>query len=241
MHLLYSRISHPAILNPGPVPETGITMHKPAKGFPMEDPIRNIIFDFGNVICNIDISITENRFVEMGFKVGDPDYPPSASKRLFEELEAGKLTPVQFRDSLRPFFAKPVSDQQIDDAWNALLLDIPQPRIDMLEKIRNNYRIFMLTNTNQIHYLQYVQTFRKQTGYGDFDGLFEKAYYSYRIGLQKPDPEIFRYVLSDSSLLPSETLFIDDTLMHVESARSLGITCRSARGSRSWTFLGYKI
>ena len=219
MHLMFSRISHPAPLNPDA--DTG--HQKTDDRDRAAGPIRNIIFDFGNVICNIDISITENRFVEMGFKVGDPDYPASASKRLFEELEAGKLTPVQFRDSLRPFFTRPVSDQQIDDAWNALLLDIPQPRIDMLEKIRKNYRIFMLTNTNQIHYLQYVQTFRKQTGYDDFDDLFEKAYYSYRIGLQKPDPEIFRYVLNDSSLLPSETLFIDDTLMHVESAHSLGI------------------
>ena len=219
MHLLFSRISHPAPLNPN----TDTVHQKPGDGDRVTDPIRNIIFDFGNVICNIDVRITENRFVEMGFKIDDPDYPASASKRIFEELEAGKLTPAQFRDSLRPFFDQPVSDREIDDAWNALLLDIPQERIDMLEKIRNNYRTFMLTNTNQIHYLQYVQTFRKQTGYDDFDGLFEKAFYSYRIGLQKPDPEIFRYVLNDSHLLPSETLFIDDTLMHVESAHSLGI------------------
>ena len=175
------------------------------------------------MICNIDVKITEKQFVELGFRVNDPAFPASASKKLFEDLESGNLTPQQFRDKLRPFFSMPVSDAMLDHAWNALLLDIPEPRIRLIEQVRKNYRIFMLTNTNEIHYLKYHETFKTQYGYDDFDSLFEKAYYSYRIGLKKPDPEIFRYVLSDSHLDPSETLFIDDTLMHVEGANSVGI------------------
>ncbi|MEI7663628.1 MAG: HAD family phosphatase [Bacteroidota bacterium] len=218
MHLLFSKISHPA----------GNTLD-PACGRQNQPPVKNIIFDFGGVICNIDVRISEKRFVELGFKVNDPEYPAARSKQLFGQLESGDLTPRQFRDELRPFFSRPLTDGQIDDAWNALLLDIPEARIRLLEQIRSNYRIFMLTNTNEIHYLRYRETFRSQYGYDDFDDLFEKAYYSYRIGLSKPDPAIFRHLLNDSRLDPSETLFIDDTLVHVESARSVGIHAHHLR------------
>jgi glucose-1-phosphatase len=185
--------------------------------------IRNIIFDFGGVICNIDVKFAEKRFAELGFVVGDDGSSIARVKKLFEDIETGTLSPDKFRDELKKYFSKPVTDLQLDEAWNALLLDIPEPRIRLLEDLRKCYRIFLLSNTNEIHYLCYLENFRKKFGYANFDALFEKAYFSYCIGLRKPSPEIFRYVLQDSLLDPSETLFIDDTLMHVEGARDAGI------------------
>jgi glucose-1-phosphatase len=185
--------------------------------------IKNIIFDFGGVILNIDVKLTEKAFMDLGINRFDPVHSISRSAGLFRDIETGTLDSRKFRDELRKFFPGPVTDEQLDSAWNALLLDIPEPRIRLLEKVRKNYRIFLLSNTTEIHYTKYLGDFRKQFGYAGFDDLFEKAYLSFRIGLKKPSPEIFRYVLHDSRLDPSETLFIDDTLMHVEGAETAGI------------------
>jgi putative hydrolase of the HAD superfamily len=185
--------------------------------------IKNIIFDFGGVICNIDVKLTEKAFMDLGLKKFDTGRSISDSAGLFEDIETGATSSQHFRDELKKFFVTPVTDDQIDGAWNALLLDIPEPRIRLLEEVRKHYRIFLLSNTNEIHYLCYLERFRKQFGYADFDALFEKAWFSYRIGLKKPSLEIFRYVLEHSHLDPSETLFIDDTLKHVEGARNAGI------------------
>jgi glucose-1-phosphatase len=195
----------------------------PGSRIPHPGYIKNIIFDFGGVICNIDIKKTERRFVEMGFKADGYNSPVSDAKKLFEDIETGAINSQQFRDELKKYFLHPVTDELLDEAWNALLLDIPAARIRLLEELRKHYRIFLLSNTNEIHYHCYLENFRKQFGYGDFDALFEKAYFSYRIGLKKPSMEIFHYVLHDSTMDPSETLFIDDTLIHVEGARNAGI------------------
>jgi len=198
-----SKISHPASLISGPA------------------QIKNIIFDFGGVICNLDIKRTEKQFLALGLQAFTPEYAASGA-RLFQDIETGVVTSRVFRDTLRQFFPNPVSDAQIDDAWNALLLEIPEPRIRVLEKLRKHYRIFLLSNSNEIHYLKYVEDFRRY-GYHDFDDLFEKAYFSFQLGCKKPSPEIFTYVLNDAGLNPSETLFIDDTLVHVKGAQCLGI------------------
>ena len=185
--------------------------------------IKNLIFDFGGVICNIDIKLTEKAFMNLGLKKFDSERSFSDSVGIFEDIETGTITPQNFRNKLRPHFETPVTDEQIDIAWNTLLLDIPDARIRLIEGLRKYYRIFLLSNSNEIHYLKYLENFRDQFGYADFDALFEKAYFSFRVGLKKPSLEIFRYVLQDCQLDPSETLFIDDTQMHVEGARNAGI------------------
>ena len=104
-----------------------------------------------------------------------------------------------------------------------MLLDIPPERIRLLESLKIRYRIFLLSNSNEIHYHSYLSRFREKFGYEDFDSLFEKAYFSFRLKLQKPDPAIFKLVLANHSLNPVETLFIDDSPQHVEAARNLMI------------------
>jgi glucose-1-phosphatase len=185
--------------------------------------IKNIIFDFGGVICNLDVKRTEKKIMELG--IIRPEQRRSSAERdaLFASIEDGSLSSQDFRDALKQYFEKPVTDTEIDEAWNALLLDIPEPRIRLLEKLRKHYRIFLLSNSNEIHYRKYLRDFREQYGYDDFDGLFEKAYFSFMIGLKKPDPAVFEYVLQDSGLVAGETLFIDDTLQHAQGAEKAGM------------------
>ncbi len=194
---------------------------------PHASSIRNIIFDFGGVICDIDPRFTVEKFKAFGpAKEGRPSSPEETG-RMFEKLvevyETGKITSAEFRDAIREHYALPLSDERIDEAWNALLLEIPEGRIRLIEEARKDYRLFLLSNSNEIHYHCYAQRLTDRFGYAGFDDLFEKAWFSYRTGLSKPDPEIFRLVLDHHRLVPSETLFIDDTLKHVRAAESIGI------------------
>ena len=194
---------------------------------PHHNSIKNIIFDFGGVICDIDISLSEQKFKAFG----PPKTISALSKKeqdhefekLVNQLETGNLAPVKFRETIREFYVSKPSDEAIDAAWNALLLGIPGERIKLLESIRDHYHIFLLSNSNEIHYLKYLHDFQVKFGYNDFNDLFEKAWFSFQVRLKKPDRKIFEFALSNGGLIPEETLFIDDTLVHIESARKTGI------------------
>ena len=203
--------------------------------------IKNIIFDFGGVICDLDIRRTIEKFKEFGMPKAEFSGTPEERNRQFELLvsnyETGFITSQQFRDKIRNHYQVPPSDAAINDAWNALLVGIPEPRILVLESIRKGYRIFLLSNSNEIHYLKYREDFQQQYGYRDFNALFENVYFSYRLHLRKPDPAIFKLVLKENKLDPAKTLFIDDTLIHVEAARELGITWYHLREGEDLTML----
>ncbi len=185
--------------------------------------IKNLIFDFGGVICNLDIHQTEKKFRTLGILHLKNEESHRERDSLFEKIEDGSLSSKDFRTALRKYFNHFVSDAELDEAWNALLLDIPEPRIRFLEKLKKHYRIFLLSNSNEIHYLKFLADFTRQYGYRDFNVLFEKAYFSFQIGMKKPNIAIFEYVLKDSGLNTAETLFIDDTLKHVQAAQKTGI------------------
>jgi glucose-1-phosphatase len=194
---------------------------------PRHDKIKNIIFDFGGVICDLDISRTEKKFREFGpVKSSATSAAENSSLRfdiLVEKYEKGTISSSEFREIIRDHYQVPPTDAAIDNTWNALLVGIPLQRLQLMEEIRNHYRIFLLSNSNEIHYHHYLQDYRIKTGLEDFEDLFDKAYFSFMIHLSKPGKEIFEFVLKDSGLDPAETLFIDDTLKHVETARNLGI------------------
>ena len=196
--------------------------------FPGYDKIKNIIFDFGGVICDLDITRTEMKFREFGpaKSVNNSEVKDSSMKfdLLVEQFERGAVSSCEFREIIRNHYQSPPTDSAIDDTWNALLVGIPERRVQLLEEVRNHYRIFLLSNSNEIHYYHYLQDFRIKTGFQDFEDLFEKAYFSFQIHLSKPGKEVFEFVLEQNRLDPVQTLFIDDTLQHVETARILGIS-----------------
>ena len=117
----------------------------------------------------------------------------------------------------------PLTNEQIRNAWNALLLDFPPERINWLKEIKNRYNIYLLSNTNEIHYNSFTKTFKEQINDGSFDDLFIKAYYSHKIGLRKPSKEIFETILKEQDLDAAETVFIDDSEANIQAAKSVGL------------------
>lgn len=186
------------------------------------DGIKNIIFDFGQVLLNINPTLSAEAFTNLGIRNGVDFWGSRNSSDLLIGLEKGMLSPDDFRKGALEMLVPGITPKQVDDAWNALLLDLPPIRVEKLKMLKPNYRLFLLSNSNQIHYDCYMGRFEKEHGYS-MERLFEKLWFSFQLGLLKPDPEIFRYVLKDAGLIPEETLFIDDTLVHVEAARSVGI------------------
>lgn len=191
----------------------------------MEDMkgIKNIIFDLGGVILNLDFSITERAFRDLGVTQFSNMFTQHHSNDLFVQLETGRISEPEFYEAFRKGTGVNLSNETIKKAWNALLLDFREPTLEWLEKNRSRYRIFLFSNTNQIHHDAFIAAYKAKTGKADFDAFFEKAYYSQHIGMRKPDPAPFLQILQEQNLVPEETLFIDDTIKNIETAKSLGI------------------
>jgi len=185
--------------------------------------IKNIIFDFGGVIIDIDYWKSINAFIELGFENFDRIYSQAGQSALFDELDKGLINAEEFRNKLQKLFPRGVSTKMIDDAWNAILIGIPAHRIQLLEKIRNNYRIFLMSNTNTLHYAEYIKELKEKFGYDDLSCLFEKVYLSFELGMRKPDKKIFKLILEENNLNATETLFIDDSEQNLPPAKSFGI------------------
>jgi putative hydrolase of the HAD superfamily len=186
--------------------------------------IKNIIFDYGNVIFNIDFARVAGAWKKLGITNADEFYGHRQQDDVFNALERGQISPEAFRDRIRELTHKPeLTDQQIDDAWNAIFIGIPQGNHELLLQVKAKYRTFLLSNINAIHY-DYVHGYlKREFGMDDNDHLFEKTYYSHLVGKRKPDAEIFEQILKENNLNPSETLFIDDSPQHLETAKKLGL------------------
>ena len=185
--------------------------------------IKNIIFDFGGVILNIDYTLTEKAFASLGLTDFDRIYSQATQKELFDKLEKGQISPEIFRTEIRKFIRDGITDTQIDEAWNAMLLDLPAERVELLDKLKKKYRLFLLSNTNEIHFTSFNAYMKNKFKRDIFGDVFENAYVSHNVKMRKPDAEIFEFVLRENNLKNSETLFIDDSIQHIEGANKLGI------------------
>lgn len=185
--------------------------------------VKNIIFDLGGVIINIDFQYTFEAFARLGNTDILETLKLFKENKIFERYEKGEWSDEELRDLLRKELHTSASDDQIDAAWNALLLDIPGERIDLILKLKDTYNIFLLSNTNDIHIRKVNEILEEASGIKTLDHLFHKAYYSYKIGMSKPDVEIYEFVLREQGLLPHETVFLDDNKDNVEGAKAAGI------------------
>ena len=185
--------------------------------------IRNIIFDFGGVIINIDYKLTTKAFEKLGVRNFDDLFCQASQSHLFDRLETGSITPADFRKELRQIIQLNIPDYDLDAAWNAMLLDYPKHRLDFLLEIKSRYRTFLLSNTNQIHQDAYMKSLYEQHERIDLGMFFEKVYLSHEVGLRKPGSDIYQMVLDQNGLKAEETLFIDDTAHNLTSPAHLGI------------------
>ena len=184
--------------------------------------IKNIIFDLGGVLLNIDPGKTIEAFGRLGMEQLVGEKGLSYDHEIFYQMEQGKITPEEFRNGVRKLISMEVTNDQIDVAWTAMLLDFPANRVELIKNLRNYYKIYLFSNTNAIHVKKYHDDFRKLHGF-EVTTLFEKDFYSNEIGFRKPSPESFQEIISLSGINPEESLFIDDSLPNVESAIACGI------------------
>ncbi|SMG11261.1 HAD family hydrolase [Sphingobacterium psychroaquaticum] len=185
--------------------------------------IENIILDYGNVIFMIDFNRARQAFITLGIKNVDDFFGHKAQDPLFDAFDKGEITPAEFRTAIREKTNSPeLSDQQIDDAWNALLIGVPQGKHEVLLALREKYRTFLLSNNNEIHYAYCMQHIQEKYGIPNNDIFFEKAYYSHQMGMRKPNAEIFEQVVTETGINPATTLFIDDSPQHLATANQLG-------------------
>lgn len=183
----------------------------------------NIIFDLGGVILNIDISKTKKALNELGIPQIDELFGYGHAASFFKDHEQGKISDDEFISQLRDLVPRDIERDLVQNAWNALLLEFPVGRIRFLQELGKKHRIFLFSNTNGIHQDAFTKMYRSSFDNRNLDDLFEKAYYSHQMGLRKPDIESFRYIINESNLNPSETLFIDDAEINVQGAVDAGL------------------
>lgn len=183
---------------------------------------KNLILDLGGVLLNLDYKRTKQAFADLGVPDFDAHYTQFKGSPLFDDLETGKVSPAAFFEALRAHTALSLTDGQIAQAWNAMLLDFPKSRMALLKELKGRYRLFLLSNTNAIHHEAFQKTCKETTG-ENLDDFFEKAYYSHLMGARKPDAEPFRMILEEQGLKGEETLFVDDTLPNLAGAVKTGM------------------
>ncbi|HPE55869.1 MAG TPA: HAD family phosphatase [Bacteroidales bacterium] len=184
--------------------------------------IKNIIFDFGGVIINIHHERVENAFKAIGVKDFERLFNQASQSDLFQKLEKGEISEQEFRDEIRDITGLNINDEDLDHTWNQIIGEYPPHRIDLLKNLRSNYRLFLLSNTNSIHFRYYISMFQDQFGFA-FESLFDGAYWSFQFGMRKPDPDPYLHLLKQENLQPGETLFIDDSVQNIHAARKLNI------------------
>ena len=184
--------------------------------------IKNIIFDLGGVLLNIDPKKTIEAFGQLGMPQLIGDKGLSYDHDIFYLMEQGQITPDEFRNGVRKLLLRDFTDHQIDDAWTAMLLDFPAIRVELVKNLRKEFNIYLFSNTNAIHVAKYQANFRNQHGF-EVSSLFEKAFHSNEIGYRKPTPESFQEIIRLSEIIPEESLFIDDSLQNVEAAIATGL------------------
>jgi putative hydrolase of the HAD superfamily len=185
--------------------------------------INNIIFDLGGVILDIDYNTSIEAFRKFGFKENFTDGKLTYSDEIFYKFQTGKVTPDEFRGKIRAILNNPgLKDNEIDDAWCAMIKKIPPQRLEILKRLREGHKIFLFSNTNKIHIDRLEAMFRAKHG-TSFASLFNNVFYSHEIHLAKPDVESFLKVIELSKITPAETLFIDDIKENAEGASKAGL------------------
>lgn len=185
--------------------------------------IKNIIFDLGKVLLNLDFDASIKAFKDLGSEQEVLDHKNGYADPVFYNLEIGKISPDEFCHTIRKLINNPTAtNQQIEDAWCAMILDIPKERVDKLLKLSEKYTIYLFSNTNQIHIDRLLPVFKAQHGI-DFPDLFEAAYYSHEIHDRKPVLSSFEKVIKLSGVDPGGTLFVDDLEKNIIGAKEAGL------------------
>lgn len=177
--------------------------------------VNTIIFDFGDIFINKDSEAKDKKLAQLGITHWSQEM-----EKLELKLETGKINEEEFLKGLQRY-TNDATTQQIKEAWNAGIADFPLYRLEFLQKLAQNYRLFLLSNTDPIH----LEKFEQEVGpsfYSDFYQCFEKIYFSHEIGSRKPDEKAFYYLINKHEIQPKRTLVVDDKKINTDAAESLG-------------------
>lgn len=188
----------------------------------MKQNIRHIIFDLGGVLLNLDVEGCTRAFEKAGLRGIRSILTGTNEGGIFSAYERGEISTPEFRNGIRQLTSQPLTDDEIDRMWINELLNIPQEKLDLLVSLRNRYDLYLLSNTNELHWKYVAEDLLPRQNYRTED-LFQETFLSFRMKLAKPDPEIFREALRKAGIKPEETLFIDDSAVNCQAAQSVGI------------------
>ena len=182
----------------------------------------NLIFDLGGVITNLAMEDTLRAFSDLSGRSIE-QLTSFYMTDLYKQFEKGLISATQFRDEVNELLQSSISDDDFDSAWNAMLLDIPRERIDVLERLNESHDLYLISNTNEIHVPAFNAILEESSGYNDLTSLFLNAYYSHDVKMRKPDVEIYEFVINENQLDPEKTLMIDDREDNLEGAKLAGL------------------
>ena len=188
----------------------------------MDSKIKNVIFDLGGVLINLDFDSCLNAFRTAGFTNIEEQIRQMQGNGVFSRFELGEISPEEFRDAIRKEADESLTDRKIDDMWNLMLLNIPREKLDLLLELRERYMVYLLSNTNQIHWDYAGEEMFNYRGFRA-DDFFEDTFLSFKMHLAKPDKAIYEKVMKEANILPEETFFIDDSETNCRAAAALGI------------------
>ncbi len=200
--------------------------------------IKNIIFDLGGVLINIDYNKTAAAFKKLGAENFDSLYSQTNADRLFEDLETGLISEQSFYEKIKIYCYPSTTYQQVRQAWNEILLDFRKTSLDFLGLIKNKYQLYLLSNTNSIHQAEFEKILIEETGRPPLGNYFIKIYYSHIIHQRKPYPSTYDFVLRDANINAAETLFIDDSVVNIEGAKVVGIQTHLLQPNEKIELLG---
>lgn len=201
-------------------------------------PVRNLLFDLGNVLIDIDIPGAHTRIRQL--------FREDASKEVIDQAllkyECGKISTEIFINALLSQSQRHVQALDIIEAWNSMLIGMPASRIDMLYQLKPHFPLYVLSNTNALH-IEWVHRYMKREhGLHRFEDLFTTTYYSHLVRDRKPNASIFEFITADAGIVPEQTLFLDDLPENIETAESIGFqTCLVRPGEEVSEILGQRL
>ena len=184
--------------------------------------IKNLIFDFGGVIIDIEPIRVGQAFLDMGVKNIEKVHELAVSRGLYLNLEKGLITPAEFRDGLREASGLKLTDDRIDSAWNSMIVNFPKSRFNLIKQLKENYNVYLLSNTNEIHFNYFDQYAINHLGVKCLDDFFTRCFYSHKMKMRKPELEIYTKMMETVNINPSESLYIDDIEENILAGRELG-------------------
>lgn len=188
----------------------------------MDKNIKNIVFDLGGVLLDLDFERALKAFKKAGFDDIENQLQSFSREGLFMQFELGEISEDAFRSAIREKARVALTDREIDNMWNLILVDIPREKLKLVLELRSKYMVYLLSNTNKTHW---DYTCNNAFNYHSFrvEDYFEETFLSFEMHLAKPDKRIFERMLQEANLLPEETLFIDDSEANCKMAKELGI------------------